>query len=547
MDMCFLKPPIADSVGTELTNKHYNGLYINKNLTDRLANIMSSVSHNNAVITGKAGVGKTTLAQALAESITNGEFPRLNNKRIFSINIDVLLRECYTSASIGERFKNLFEEARCFNLILFIDEGHRLCNSNDPSSVGNIVKPYLTDDDIRVILATTQIEYERFIAADHALKRRFEEVYIEEPNEQTTAKILSKICLSRYPNYVFQKDVIESIIGIAERYSKQRSNPDRSLSVLDYAAAWAANQGHESGSISKEDIYRAQAEKLGLSLDSISIDYRDRVNLLSNKLLRTFSAWTDAAKELASAFKPILTRKTRKEGPLCAVKIEGCDSRLIRDAAITCASELGFTRKEEIIEVKSEHDGEQLVRRVLRNPHCAIIVATSDDNNHISFLDDMTLHGKIMLKDGDNVDLSDAIIFQIDTTSGNNKTIGFSDITDKIPNNAAVISSIRFGHPEKERLSEIYERFLSFLDADAKALGVKAEILIVEESRQTLMKRFDSELAWTETEDAAEEILSSILSSELPIYNNDTCIQIRYLLSRWVPEIVTLEVELSDI
>ena len=163
-----ITPPLCRACGKELTiiDKSSEGILDDSNLVSRMANILSSKEHNNIMLTGEAGTGKSASVKLLGRRVAEGKIKELTDKRIFEINIDLLFNECYTPSEKGEKLRLLFQEAEENNLILFIDEGHRIYGSGESNSVGNIVKPYITEGTIRLILATTNDEYEEFIKTE---------------------------------------------------------------------------------------------------------------------------------------------------------------------------------------------------------------------------------------------------------------------------------------------------------------------------------------------------------------------------------------------
>lgn len=169
-------PPLCRQCGRELTaaeniNKEVR---FNEAKLEQIATILSAKGHNNVALLGKAGTGKTALVTALAAEAAAGKFKTLAGRRIVEIDIDKLLHNVYTVSERGTRLANLLTEAERDEIILFFDEGHRLYGDGESNSLANIMKPFLTRDQLQVILATTIDEYRQFIARDPAFQRRFE-------------------------------------------------------------------------------------------------------------------------------------------------------------------------------------------------------------------------------------------------------------------------------------------------------------------------------------------------------------------------------------
>lgn len=192
-------PPLCKKYGTELTTETTANkeLVARKNVMDKLAMILTSRDHNNAIITGKAGTGKTALVKAFAAEVHAGTYEALAGRQIVEISLDYLLKDVLTPNERGAKLANLLKEAAQENIILFVDEGHRLYGQGDSDSLGNAAKPYLTRGDMQLILATTKEEYKKYIAKDSALQRRFEEVYLPEPDLDETTVIMQKVLSKR--------------------------------------------------------------------------------------------------------------------------------------------------------------------------------------------------------------------------------------------------------------------------------------------------------------------------------------------------------------
>lgn len=224
-------PPNCKKFGKELSdpNNFQQGLLVDEKLLERLTGILLQSDHNNIALVGEPGVGKTATIRALGQFLV-----RMNQSfRLVEIDLNLLFAECPTYPEQGLRLKHLFREAEEHAIVLFFDEGHRLCNYDGSNNIANIVKPLITNPRLRLILATTCEEYQRYITADKAFRRRFREMEVAEPNLEDTARILESAAKTHYADIEFEDGVFAFITELSQSIMEERYNPDKSLEVLD--------------------------------------------------------------------------------------------------------------------------------------------------------------------------------------------------------------------------------------------------------------------------------------------------------------------------
>jgi len=199
---------------------------------------------NNPVLIGEAGVGKTAIVEGLAQKIVNKEVPEdLYDKRILSLDMGALVAGSKYRGEFEERLKNLIDEVKKEgNIILFIDEIHTIVGAGKAegaSDAGNLLKPALARGELRVIGATTLDEYRKYIEKDPALERRFQPVYVEEPDVETTIEILRalKPRLEKHHNVKIDEKAIVAAAKLTHRYIPARKLPDKAIDALDQACA----------------------------------------------------------------------------------------------------------------------------------------------------------------------------------------------------------------------------------------------------------------------------------------------------------------------
>ncbi len=212
----------------------------------RLIQILNRRSKNNPVILGEPGVGKTALAEGLAQRIVGKDVPeKLLDLEVYLLDITALVAGTQFRGQFESRVKNLVEEAKkAGNVVLVIDELHNIMGAGDAEgsmNAANILKPALARGEIRVIGSTTLDEYRRHIEKDSALERRFQQIILEEPSREDTLKILkgSRAYYERHHHVIYSDSVLEAAVRMSSRYINERFQPDKSIDLIDEAGSRA--------------------------------------------------------------------------------------------------------------------------------------------------------------------------------------------------------------------------------------------------------------------------------------------------------------------
>ena len=210
----------------------------------RTIQILSRRQKNNPCLIGEAGVGKTAIAEGIAERIAKGQVPiGLRDKEIFLLDLTSLVAGTQFRGQFEQRVKGLLSEVKAAgNVILFIDEIHTITSAGESEgamNAGNILKPALSRGEIQVIGATTFTEYRKYIEKDQALERRFQPVRVEEHSVADTLAVMNGIkrYYEQHHHVQVPAEVLSAVVTLSERYITDRFLPDKAIDLLDEACA----------------------------------------------------------------------------------------------------------------------------------------------------------------------------------------------------------------------------------------------------------------------------------------------------------------------
>ena len=212
---------------------------------ERVIQILNRRQKNNPCLIGEPGVGKTAIAEGLAQRIVAGEVPfKLRSKEVYLLDLTALVAGTQFRGQFESRMKGLIEEIRKMgNVILVIDEVHNIVGAGDAEgsmNAANILKPALSRGEIQVIGATTFTEYRKHIEKDTALERRFQPVTVNEPNMEDTLKILKGIAhyYEQYHGVKIPEGILRQAVLLSERYITDRFLPDKAIDLIDEACSY---------------------------------------------------------------------------------------------------------------------------------------------------------------------------------------------------------------------------------------------------------------------------------------------------------------------
>ena len=279
---------------TDLTARARNGELDNiigrDQEIDRAIQILCRRSKNNPCLIGEPGVGKTAIAEGLAERIANGQVPaKLADKEIHLLDLTALVAGTQFRGQFESRVKGLIDEVKSEgNIILFIDEIHNLVGAGDAEgnmNAANIMKPALSRGEIQVIGATTFNEYRRNIEKDAALERRFQPIKVDEPSIEDTYQILLGIkkYYEDFHRVQISDTLVHQAVVLSERYITDRFLPDKAIDLLDEActAANLRNKAISEAEIAERDLADLKADLEALEAETENPDYEEQAKVKS--------------------------------------------------------------------------------------------------------------------------------------------------------------------------------------------------------------------------------------------------------------------------
>ena len=309
------KHKFLDSYCMDLTGRAKNGKLdkvIGRDVeTERVIQILNRRQKNNPCLIGEPGVGKTAIAEGLAQRIASGNVPyKLRDKEVFLLDLTALVAGTQFRGQFESRMKSLIAEIKeCGNIILVIDEVHNLVGAGDAEgsmNAANILKPALSRGEIQVIGATTFAEYRKYIEKDAALERRFQPVTVAEPTIAEASQIMQGIAKSyaEFHGVEISPEIAHQCVVLSERYITDRFLPDKAIDLLDEACSDVNLQCKEISELAQlkkeRDDYELELRMLNENTENQ--DY-ERLAYLRSKLMQL----APRIEELEAMPKPAVT------------------------------------------------------------------------------------------------------------------------------------------------------------------------------------------------------------------------------------------------
>ena len=276
----------------------------------RTVQILSRKTKNNPVLVGEPGVGKTAVAEGLAQWVVGGQAPEgLSGKRIVSLDIPAMLAGTKYRGDFEERVKCVLKDVkRAGDVILFIDELHTIIGAGSAEGAidaANILKPALGRGEVQIIGATTPEEYRRHIEKDAALERRFQPVKVAEPDKAHTLEMLRSLCegLERHHGVKISDEAMTAACDLSVRYINDRFLPDKAIDLLDEAAASVRVAPGPGGVVTAAEIAQVVSLWTNIPVTGLDSDDAERFRGMEERLRRRIIGQDEAVSAVSRAIR----------------------------------------------------------------------------------------------------------------------------------------------------------------------------------------------------------------------------------------------------
>ena len=337
--------------------------------------VLGKKTKHNPMLIGEPGVGKSALAEGLAQCIANGQAPQmLKDANIYALDLAQMIAGTKYRGEFEERVKRVIECAQKEeHAILFIDEMHTLIgagSSEGSLDAANILKPALARGQLRVIGATTHKEYRKYVEKDPALARRFQRINVKEPDKDETLQILSglRTRFEEYHHVTITEEALHSAADLSARYVTDRFMPDKAIDLLDEAASMAKLSAGEPAVIGRPEIARVVSEWTGIPLEHILTTQQENTLNLQTQLKSRIIGQDAAIDTLARSIRRAQAGLNDPNRPLGVFMLLG-PSGVGKTALCKVLSASLFSPEDALIRVDmSEYSEEASMSRLIGSP-----------------------------------------------------------------------------------------------------------------------------------------------------------------------------------
>ncbi len=314
------------SVTSDISGQRRNNLIGREDVLEKMIQTLARKQKNNPLLIGESGVGKTAIAEGLAEKIVQGQVPEfLKSKIIYSLDLGSLLAGARYRGDFEGRLKKILKEAAANReIILFIDEIHNIVGAGATSGgsmdAGNLLKPALSRSEITCIGATTFSEYRQYFEKDRALNRRFQKIDINEPSREDCLKILNglKEKYEKFHGVTYTEEAISACIDLSLKYNPSGKLPDKAIDLMDEVGSFKKLQSPTTNkplAVDLNDVSLMVSKMSGIPTTQVSSSDLNSLKNLDIKLKSIIFGQDEAIDALVKSIKFARTGLENKEKP----------------------------------------------------------------------------------------------------------------------------------------------------------------------------------------------------------------------------------------
>lgn len=494
----------------------------------RVIQVLCRRRKNNPILVGDAGVGKTAIAEGLAQMIVEGRVPSIiKDLEIYSLDMASLLAGTKFRGDFEERLKGILkaiekknEETGC---ILFIDEIHNIIGAGSTNAgsmdASNLLKPALSRGLIRCMGSTTYDEFRKFFEKDQALTRRFQKIDIVEPTPEDTVQILKglRIKFEEHHNVTYSDEIIESSVRLANKHITDRKLPDKAIDVIDEVGAFiriknSGKESEEAVAVQQSDIEHIVAKIARIPEKSISVSEKDRLRNLERDLKLLIFGQDMAVEKVSNAI--ILSRSGlgNEQKPIANFLFAGPTgvgkTELAKQLALTMGINFERIDMSEFMEKHSVSkligappgyvgfdQGGILTEKINKNPYSVLLLDEIEKAHPDIFniLLQVMDHGKLTDSNGKTTDFRNVILIMTSNAGATELESGSIGLSGKKAGNTAkrdkalknyfspefrnrLDSIIYFNHLGSENIKSIVEKFVIELENQLQEKNVYLEV-----------------------------------------------------------------------
>lgn len=488
---------------------------------ERAIHILSRRTKNNPLFVGEAGVGKTAIADGLAERIVEGKVPQsLKDAVVYSLDLGALLAGTKYRGDFEERLKAVIKDLESeTHAILFIDEIHTLIGAGGTSGgamdASNLLKPALASGQISCMGSTTYKEFKNHFEKDRALARRFQKIDVKEPTVDETIAILEGL-KSKYEEFhqvVYSGEVIEQIVKLSVKHLHGKLLPDKAIDVMDEAGALVRIRHQDKSepvAVESSDIEKIVASMAQVPTGQVSSTDRDRLRDLDGALRAVIFGQDEAIQKLVSSIKLSRTGLSRGQKPIGSYLFAGPTGVGKTEVSKQLAIQLGvpFLRFD-MSEYMEKHavsrlvgappgyvgydDGGLLTDAVIKQPHSVVLLDEIEKAHPdlMNILLQVMDSGRLTDSQGREVDFSNVVLIMTSNAGASEASKGTMGIVSEAGSKISVDVIKRSFRPEflnrldgivefkalpKPILLQVVKKFVGELQIQLTAKGIQLEV-----------------------------------------------------------------------